>query len=90
MVETRWQQELPEIVAHTAYYAMYHAAIALLAKRRLSKPKTHSGLSARFAEYFRDVLSIFEMWSLTDANRCGDWGGPWNVGSSRITTLSIR
>ena len=55
MVEKRWQQELPEIVAHTAYYAMYHAAIALLAKRELSKPKTHSGLSARFSEYFRDV-----------------------------------
>ena len=55
MVEERWQQELPEIVAHTAYYAMYHAAIALLAKRELSKPKTHSGLSARFSEYFRDV-----------------------------------
>jgi uncharacterized protein (UPF0332 family) len=55
MVENRWQQELPEIVAHTAYYAMYHAAIALLAKRELSKPKTHSGLSAGFSEYFRDV-----------------------------------
>lgn len=34
---------------------MYHAAIALLAKRELSKPKTHSGLSARFSEYFRHV-----------------------------------
>jgi uncharacterized protein (UPF0332 family) len=54
MVESRWQQELPEIVAHTAYYAMYHAAVALFAKRGLAKPKTHSGLAARFSEYFRD------------------------------------
>lgn len=55
MVEKRWDQELPEIVVHTAYYAMYHAAVALLAKRDLPKPKTHSGLSARFSEHFRDV-----------------------------------
>jgi uncharacterized protein (UPF0332 family) len=55
MVERRWQVELPEVVVHTAYYAMYHAAIALFAKRRLAKPKTHSGISARFSEHFRDV-----------------------------------
>ncbi|WP_428673037.1 HEPN domain-containing protein [Reyranella sp.] len=55
MVEKRWEQELPEIVVHTAYYAMYHAAIALFAKRDLPKPKTHSGLSARFSEHFRDT-----------------------------------
>ena len=55
MVERRWQVELPEVVVHTAYYAMYHAAVALFAKRRLPKPKTHSGLSARFSEHFRDV-----------------------------------
>jgi uncharacterized protein (UPF0332 family) len=31
---------------------MYHAAIALFAKRDLPKPKTHSGLNARFSEHF--------------------------------------
>ena len=46
---------MPEIVVHTAYYAMYHAAIALFAKRAFPKPKTHSGLNARFSEHFRDV-----------------------------------
>jgi len=55
VVKSRWDKELPEIVAHTAYYAMYHAAIALFAKRDLPKPKTHSGVSARFSQYFRDV-----------------------------------
>jgi uncharacterized protein (UPF0332 family) len=54
-VEKRWQTELPEVVAHTAYYAMYHAVIALFAKRQLPKPKTHSGLNARFSEHFRDA-----------------------------------
>lgn len=53
MVERRWQDELPEVVVHTAYYAMYHAAIAMFAKRGLAKPKTHSGLAARFSEHFR-------------------------------------
>jgi len=53
MVERRWQDELPEVVVHTAYYAMYHAAIAVFAKRGLAKPKTHSGLAARFSEHFR-------------------------------------
>jgi uncharacterized protein (UPF0332 family) len=32
---------------------MYHAAIAVFAKRGLAKPKTHSGLAARFSEHFR-------------------------------------
>jgi uncharacterized protein (UPF0332 family) len=45
---------VPEVVVHTAYYAMHHAAIALFAKRGLAKPKTHSGLAARFSELFRD------------------------------------
>jgi uncharacterized protein (UPF0332 family) len=34
---------------------MYHAAVALFARRELPKPKTHSGLSARFSEHFRDI-----------------------------------
>lgn len=55
MVESRWQLELPEVVAHTAYYAMYHAAVALFAKRDLPLPKTHAGLISRVGEIFRDV-----------------------------------
>ena len=54
-VENRWEQELPEIVAHTAYYAMYHAAIALFGRRGVPMPKTHAGVSARFSENFRHV-----------------------------------
>ena len=30
IVEARAEIELPEIIAHTAYYAMHHAALALL------------------------------------------------------------
>ena len=55
MVEGRWDQELPEIVAHTAYYAMYHAAIALFSRRGVPLPKTHAGVNARFSEHFRHV-----------------------------------
>ncbi|MBX9945342.1 MAG: HEPN domain-containing protein [Reyranella sp.] len=55
MVEGRWDRELPEIVAHTAYYAMFHAAVALFSKRGVPLPKTHAGVSARFGEYFRLV-----------------------------------
>lgn len=55
MVERRWDQELPEIVAHTAYYAMYHAAIAPFGKRGVPLPKTHAGMSARFSESFRHI-----------------------------------
>jgi uncharacterized protein (UPF0332 family) len=55
VVENRWEHELPEIVAHTAYYAMYHAAIALFARRGVSLPKTHAGVSARFSEHFRHI-----------------------------------
>src|SRR5258707_517847 len=56
MVVSRWQDELPEVVCHTAYYAMYHAAIALFASRGLASPKTHAGLNVRFSENFRHVL----------------------------------
>jgi len=56
MVEARYEQELPEVVVHTAYYAMYHAVIALFARRGLAKPKTHSGLAARFSEHFRTEM----------------------------------
>jgi len=55
MVEGRWDQELPEVVAHAAYYAMYHAAIALFGQLNLVLPKTHAGVAARFSENFRYV-----------------------------------
>ena len=53
MVEKRWNQELPEVVAHTAYYAMYHAVAALFLSRNVPVPKTHAGVNARFSEHFR-------------------------------------
>lgn len=55
MVEGRWEQELPEVVAHTAYYAMYHAAVALFARHDMPLPKTHAGVTARFSEKFRHI-----------------------------------
>lgn len=55
MVTERWRDELPEIVCHTAYYAMYHAAFALFASRKLPFPKTHAGVNVRFSEHFRQV-----------------------------------
>lgn len=55
VVVARWQVELPEVVCHTAYYAMYHAAVALFASRSLALPKTHAGLNAKFSENFRQV-----------------------------------
>ena len=32
-VEARVEVELPEVIAHTAYYAMYHALLAILFKK---------------------------------------------------------
>ena len=55
MVEHGIDKELPGIVAHTAYYAMYHAVIALFAQRGLLLPKTHAGLGNRFGEHFRSI-----------------------------------
>lgn len=54
MVEARVEVELPEVIAHTAYYAMYHAAIAVFAERNLSLPRTHSGVVARFSQLDRE------------------------------------
>ncbi len=55
MVEARVDVELPEVIAHTAYYAMYHAAIAVFAERNLPLPKTHSGVVARFSQLDREA-----------------------------------
>jgi hypothetical protein len=40
MVEKRFEVELPEVIAHTAYYAMYHAALAALIHAGIPVPKT--------------------------------------------------
>lgn len=60
MVTERWRDELPEIVCHTAYYAMYHAAFALFASRGLALPKTHAGVNVRFSEHFRQCNPMGE------------------------------
>ncbi|MCX7366104.1 MAG: HEPN domain-containing protein [Alphaproteobacteria bacterium] len=54
MVETRVESELPEIIAHTAYYAMYHAVIAVFAEKGLPLPKTHSGIVSRLSQLDRE------------------------------------
>lgn len=54
IVEARAEIELPEIIAHTAYYAMHHAALALLTYCGVSIPKTHSGLVSRLSQLDRD------------------------------------
>jgi uncharacterized protein (UPF0332 family) len=53
-VEARVETELPEIIAHTAYYAMYHAAMAVFVEKGIPTPKTHSGVVTRFSQLDRD------------------------------------
>ena len=53
MVAKRVEAELPEVIAHTAYYAMYHAALAALVQAGVPVPKTHSGMVTRFTQQFR-------------------------------------
>jgi len=55
MVEARAEVELPEVIAHTAYYAMHHAALALFVDRGLALPKTHSGLITRLSQLDREA-----------------------------------
>lgn len=43
-----------EGVAHHAYYAMYHAAVAVLLFREGDYPKTHSALVSRFGLFVKD------------------------------------
>lgn len=54
-VENRAATDEPDAVAHTAYYAMFHAACAVLLRRGESLPKTHSSLIARFGLAVRDL-----------------------------------
>ncbi|HEY2875924.1 MAG TPA: HEPN domain-containing protein [Reyranella sp.] len=54
VVKSRAEIELPEVVAHTAYYSMHHAAVAVLIAHGIAIPKTHSGLIARLGQLDRD------------------------------------
>jgi len=53
-VEARVEVELPEVIAHTAYYAMYHAALAVFVEKDVPIPKSHSGVVTRFSQLDRD------------------------------------
>jgi uncharacterized protein (UPF0332 family) len=54
-VERRAPSDEPETVASTAYYAMHHAACAVLLHRGETPPKTHSQLIGRFGLTVRDL-----------------------------------
>jgi uncharacterized protein (UPF0332 family) len=54
VVEARVEVELPEVIAHTAYYAMYHAAVAVFVEKDVAIPKSHSGVVTRFSQLDRD------------------------------------
>lgn len=47
--------EAPEAVAHLAYYAMFHAAAAVLLSNQRALPKTHRGLIGEFGRLARDA-----------------------------------
>jgi uncharacterized protein (UPF0332 family) len=47
-------EELPEPTIHAAYYAMLHAATAVLLDRTGSAPKTHSSTIGQFSQLVRD------------------------------------
>src|SRR5262245_32806094 len=54
-VENRASSDEPDAVAHTAYYAMFHAACAALLWHGETVPKTHSSLIGRFGLTVRDM-----------------------------------
>jgi uncharacterized protein (UPF0332 family) len=54
VVKSRAEVELPEVVAHTAYYSMHHAAVAVLIAYGVAIPKTHSGLITRLGQLDRE------------------------------------
>ena len=54
-VETRAPSDEPDAVVSTAFYAMYHAACAVLLWHGESLPKTHSSLIGRFGLAVRDL-----------------------------------
>jgi uncharacterized protein (UPF0332 family) len=44
----------PEAVIHVAYYAMLHAAAAVLVARQGRAPKTHGGVISQFSQLTKD------------------------------------
>jgi uncharacterized protein (UPF0332 family) len=54
-VDRRAPTDEPEAVASTAYYAMHHAACAVLLHYGKSLPKTHSSLIGLFGLVVRDL-----------------------------------
>lgn len=54
VVTGRAEVEIPEVVAHAAYYSMHHAAVAVLTAHDVGIPKTHSGLIARLGQLDRE------------------------------------
>jgi uncharacterized protein (UPF0332 family) len=54
-VERRASSDEPDAIASTAYYAMHHAACAVLLHNGERLPKTHSSLIGRFGLLVRDL-----------------------------------
>jgi uncharacterized protein (UPF0332 family) len=54
-VENRATSDEPDAVGSTAYYAMHHAACAVLLSHGEPLPKTHSSLIGRFGLAVRDL-----------------------------------
>lgn len=46
--------EAPESIVHLAYYAMFHAATAVLLKHRNRATVTHTGLIGAFGQLVKD------------------------------------
>jgi uncharacterized protein (UPF0332 family) len=53
-VERRAESDQPETVVSTAYYAMFHAACAVVLQHQHRLPKTHSSLIGQFGLLVRD------------------------------------
>jgi uncharacterized protein (UPF0332 family) len=54
-VQARAESDEPDAVISTAYYAMHHAACAVLLWRGEKLPKTHASLIGRFGLVVRDL-----------------------------------
>ena len=54
-VELRAEADDPDAVVSTAYYAMFHAACAIVLQRQGRLPKTHTSLIGQFGLIVRDL-----------------------------------
>jgi len=54
-VERRAAEDDPDAVVSTAYYAMFHAACAVVLQRHGRLPKTHASLIGQFGLIVRDL-----------------------------------